>query len=226
VSLEGKSRSICIKYQAQPRSIRIVAPSNNNENKNMNIRIGKSTLVAILVAFLAVAAYWYWSPFLAIREMQSAAKSNDADAFNTYVDYPRLRESLKGQLSSRMAEQMGKSTDSKNPFEAFGTMLGLAMVDKLVDAMVRPETVMRGMQSGQFGPKSSPPDAGPTGTSDTSTNQSERPKWSYVRKGTDKLIAYPEGTAEPDDKKVGIVFERSGFANWKVTELRMPSLKP
>jgi hypothetical protein len=191
----------------------------------MNIRISKSTFAALLVALLAVAAYWYWSPFLAIREMQSAAKANDADTFNTHVDYPRLKESLKGQFSSLMAEQMAKSTDSSNPFAAFGTMLGLAMVDKLVDAMVRPETVMRGMQSGQFGRQSSPPDA-ETGASASPTNESEKPKWSYVRKGTDKLIAYPEGGAEPEEKKVAIVFKRSGFANWKITELRIQSLRP
>lgn len=192
----------------------------------MNIRIGKSALVAIFSALLAIAAYWYWSPFLAIREMQAAAKANDADTFNTHVDYPRLRESLKGQLSSLVAEKMGKSTDSKNPFEALGSMLGLAMVDKLVDAMVRPEAVMHGMQSGQFAPKSPSTDSGPARTSDTPTAQSERPKWYYERKGTDKLIAYAEGTTDPTDRKVGIVFERSGFANWRVTELRMPPLKP
>lgn len=190
----------------------------------MNIRIGKSALVALLAACLAVAAYWYWSPFLAIKEMQSAAKEKDADAFNTHVDYPRLRESLKGQLASLMAEQMGKSTDTKNPLEALGTMLGLAMVDKMVDAMVRPEVVMHGMESGQFSPKSSSIDG--TRTADGHTNPSDKPKWSYVRKGADKLIAYPEAAAGTDDRKVGIVFERSGFADWKVTELRLSSLKP
>jgi hypothetical protein len=126
-------------------------------------------LAAVFVALLAVAAYWYWSPFLTIRETQSAAKANDADTLNAHVDYPRLRDGLKGQFSSLMAEQMAKSTDSKNPFSALGTMLGLSMADKLVDAMVRPETVMRGMQSGQFGPQASPPDAD-TGTSASPTN--------------------------------------------------------
>lgn len=186
----------------------------------MNIRIGKSTFAAILVALIALAAYWYWSPFLAMRTMQSAAQANDADTFNAHVDYPRLRDSLKGQLSALMAEEMEKSADSKNPFEAIGTMLGMAMVDKLVDAMVRPETVMRGMQNGKFGPSPSTSDAGDDAAGPSKT------KWIYVRKGVDKLIAYPEEPAEPNDKKVGIVFERSGFANWKVTELRMPSLKP
>ena len=193
----------------------------------MNIRIGKSALAAILVALLAVAAYWYWSPFLAIREMQSAAKANDADAFNSHVDYPRLRESVKGQFSALMAEQMGKSTDSKNPFEALGTILGLAMVDKFVDAMVRPEVVMRGMRNGQFSLKPTPSEAGTTSVPDSSSSaKPEKPRWSYVRKGADKLIAYAEGSAEQDDKKLGVVLERNGFANWKITELRMPALQP
>jgi Protein of unknown function (DUF2939) len=211
-------------FLTSPRSTRL-SPHLAITKTTMNIRISKSALAAMFVAVFAVAAYWHWSPFLAIREMQSAAKVNDADAFNTHVDYPRLRESLKGQFSSLMAEQMAKSTDSKNPSAAFGTMLGLSMVDKLVDAMVRPKTVMRGMRSGQFGRTSSPPDAD-TGTSASPSNESEKPKWSYVRKGTDKLIAYPQGGAEPADKKVAIVFERSGFAKWKITELRIQSLKP
>ena len=191
----------------------------------MNIRIGKSALVGFLVALLSIAAYWYWSPFIAIKSMQSAIKANDADAFNTHVDYPRLRDSLKGQLSAVMTEKMGKSGDSKNPFQAIGSMLGLAMVDKVVDAMVRPETVMRGMKSGQFGPKSPEPEAAEPGDGSTSTDAGtgaeKKQKWTYERISTDLLIAYPEGPA-PNKEKMGIVFERSGFAHWKVTELRLP----
>jgi hypothetical protein len=185
----------------------------------MNIRIGKSALLVILLALLSIGAYWYWSPFIAIKSMQAAARASDADAFNTHVDYPRLRESLKSQFSAIMAEKMGQSSDSKNPFEAIGSMLGLAMVDKLVDAMVRPETVMRGMKSGQFGPKPSRPQ---TSESDSAGGDVEKVrKWIYERKGTDLLIAYPEGPG-PNQEKIGFVFERSGFAHWKVTELRLP----
>ena len=68
----------------------------------MNIKISKSVLFAILAAIFALGAYWYWSPFLVIRQMQSAAKVGDADAFNDHVDYPRLRESLKGHLNSTL----------------------------------------------------------------------------------------------------------------------------
>ncbi|UUZ77388.1 DUF2939 domain-containing protein [Polaromonas sp. P1(28)-13] len=62
----------------------------------------------------------------------------DADAFNERVDYPKLRESIKGQLSALLGEQMAKTQDAGNPFAALGSMLGMAMVDRFVDAMVRP----------------------------------------------------------------------------------------
>lgn len=184
----------------------------------MNIRIGKSALVAVLLAILAIGAYWYWSPFLAIRDMQAAAKAKDANTFNTHVDYPRVRESLKEQFSARMNAEMANGSGSKSGFEALGAMLGMAMVDKMVDAMVRPEVVMRGMENGKFGVRPSS-EAGATATS-------EDPKWVLVRKSADKLIAFPEGASGANEDQVGIVFERSGFANWKVTELRMPALNP
>lgn len=190
----------------------------------MNIRIGKSALAAIILAILSVAAYWYWSPFLTIREMQTAAQEKDADTFNNHVDYPRLRESVKGQLSALMAEEMASRKGSDNPFEALGNMLGMAMVDKLVDAMVRPEVVMRGMANGKFAPAAAS-DAESPGPSDSRPPTGEKAKWAFVRKGVDKLIAFPEGAAGAEDEKMGVVFERSGFASWKVTELRMPSLK-
>jgi hypothetical protein len=190
----------------------------------MNHQNKKIALTAILFAALAVAAYWYWSPFLALREMQSAAKAQDADAFNAHVDYPRLRESLKEQLAADMKQKMAASTDANNPLGAIGALLGAVVFDKVVDAMVRPETVMRSMQSGQFSPQTAPP-AGPQGAPQPAA-QEEAPKWTYIRKGTDMLVAYPAAGAEPYDKKMHIVFERSGFANWKLTDLRMPAMTP
>ena len=191
----------------------------------MDIRLGKGALALLLAAVIGVAAYWYWSPYLAIRQMQSAAKSGDADAFNDHVDYPRLRESLKGQFSAMIADSMQTSSESKNPFAALGTMLGLAMVEKMVDAMVRPELVMQGMKNGQFGPGARRTDSQPSGTPDAQTPKDEKVRWAYDRKGVNKLVAYTQDDTASDGKQVGIVFERTGFANWKLTEIRIPSLK-
>lgn len=182
----------------------------------MQMRSSKPALAALVVGCAAVAAYWYWSPYLALRSMQSAAIARDADAFNAHVDYPRVRAGLKAQLAARI----GGSTDANNPLAALGAMLGRTMSDKVVDAMVRPETIMRVMQHGQFGPAAPAQDAAPSAAQDGSA----KPKWIILREGTDRLVATPESSTGAPEKQVKIVFERSGFAHWNLTDVRMPAL--
>jgi hypothetical protein len=187
----------------------------------VTIKINRITLLALLGLALALAGYWYGSPYITVRQMQAAAQAGDADAFNDHVDYPKLRESFKGQMSALLADKLGHGADSANPFAALGNVLGLAMADKMVDAMVRPEIVMMGMRNGKFAPNTKNPPAD-TGAAAPSGGA---PQWVYVRKSMDRLIAYPSAGAQPDEQGVGIVFERSGFANWKLTEIRLPISK-
>ena len=189
----------------------------------MNSRLLKLGIVAIV---LAVTAYWYWSPVLAMHQMQSAAKAGDADAFNDHVDYPKLRESLKGQLSVALTQYLGSQPQPENEFAkagaALGAMLGMAMVDKMVDAFVRPETVMRAMQQGKMMPNK---EAAPQPAPQTSAEPAEKVVWQAERKGVDKYILYASEPGEAEDKRVGLVLERSGFVTWKLTEIRLPALR-
>jgi hypothetical protein len=175
----------------------------------------KGLAAAIVVAVASVGGYWYYSPYLAIKSLHKAAQARDADAFNDYVDYPKLRESFKGQFSAMVAEKMG-TTDSTNGFAAMGAALGLAMANQMIEAMVRPETMMRVMQDGKVAPRQ--------GTSSSDSPQQE-PVWLYERKGLNMLIAYPgkDGPVSASgEKQSGLVFQRSGFADWKLTEVRLP----
>lgn len=266
---------------------------------------------SVAAAAVALAGYWYWSPLLTLHQMRAAAEARDADAFNDHVDYPRLRESLKGQFSSMMTKQLASRPEPDNDFAkagaALGSVLGLAMVDRFVDALVRPEMVMRAMQEGRFqikdnaassdearviaadtdvnslkralklykldngqyptneqglkalverpttGPVSpnwralierlpNDPwgnpyqyanpgnngeidvfyvraDGGPTTTGKGAGNEVE---WTSERKGVDKYIAYATQPGDATGKRVGLVIERSGFAQWKLTEVRIP----
>lgn len=176
----------------------------------------KSALLAVVVVFVAVGAYWYYSPILAMRALQSAALAKDADTFNDHVDYPRVRESMKGQMIAMLADKLG--TGSNSGAEAFGTALGVAMIGPMVDALVRPEMVMKAMQDGKF-----KPDIGVSKTSNSST-PSDAGKWEIQRKSVNKVIAYRPDATTPDSRP-GFVFERTGFADWKLTEVRLPVQK-
>lgn len=194
----------------------------------------KAVAVATVVA---IAGYWYWSPFLAVRQLQSAAQKKDTDAFNKHVDYPKLRESLKAQFSTMFADKLGKPDDSDNDFAkagaALGTMIGMAVANPIVDAMVQPETIMRVMQDGQLSPKLALPSDSPIRSAGKPDKQAgaepkeDRLKWIYEREGVNKLVAYatdPKRPNETNQEKLGVALQRSGFADWKLTEVRLPAL--
>lgn len=182
-----------------------------------------AAFVALSVA--AVAGYWYWSPFLALNSMKSAAQKRDADEFNQYVDYPKLRESLKGQFNARLADVMGKSsggTGMEQAGAALGAMLGLAMVDRMIDAMVRPEMVMRAMSEAKL----QNPASTAHGSASDAQDKTRDLTWTIERKGSDRVIAYGNRQAQdPGEPRAGFVFDRTGFASWKLTEIRLPAEK-
>lgn len=186
----------------------------------MASRTVRNAVVAAALAITAIGAYWYWSPYLAMSSIRSAAKAQDADAFNQHVDYPKLRESFKGQFAARMADVMGKSSSGDNDFTkagaALGAALGMVLVDRMIDAMVRPEMVMKAMSEAKL----QPPDA----ASKDPEPADSKTRWSVERKGVDRVIAYGQ-EAEGKTRGVGFVFDRSGFASWKLTEIRLPAEK-
>ena len=171
-----------------------------------------------VLAALVLAAYWYLSPYIAVHDIKTAADRRDADTFNNYVDYPKLRESLKAQFSAMLTETMGDvPKGSGERLSQFGTTLGsvitYGLVNKLVDDLVRPEIVMRTMQyASLWAGKKEADDASEAG---------HKTQWSLERKGINKLIARPTNTWQMGTPVV-LVFQREGFADWKLTELRLP----
>ena len=174
------------------------------------------TLVILAVA--AVAAFWYLSPYLALRGMHAAVLRHDADAFNAYVDYPRLRGSAQQEWTARMSEDLAASVRRGDTRAAGGQALLLAAGARITDALIRPEIVMRMLALGRYLPHDAAPAPGQT------TAAAEGPRdveWHSVRRGANELDIY-FGAAATGDANGGIVLRRTGFATWRLAGLRLP----
>lgn len=178
---------------------------------------------AVVVSCLA--GYWYYSPYLAIDAMQAAAKAGDGKTLNAHVDYPALRESLKSQFMAAIADRAPKG-DNERPLAAMGAMLGTVLANQMIDSLVRPETIMAMLAQG----KTTPPDPStkPSTVPAEPAPSSEAPesvekKWRLERITMNKVIASRGELADAEGGLAGLVFYRSGFATWKLTEIRIPA---
>ena len=98
-------------------------------------------LIAIAAAALVVVALvfgWYWgSPFFSVASLRNAAVRGDTKELNERVDFARLREELKTQISTLLITRMTEDLRG-NPFAALGVALGAKLTDILIDTMVTP----------------------------------------------------------------------------------------
>lgn len=172
----------------------------------------KASILAITIAIAGLAAYWHYSPHLAMKALRSAAESKNAQAFNDGVDYPRLRESIKSQMSDIMATQVGNSPSDQTGFAAMGAALAKALIDPMIDMMVSPSFMMAAMARGDLDI--------PSGKATPAPPQEKREvSWSIQREGLNRVVASPINDEQPNSQQPAVVFERNGFADWKLVEL-------
>jgi DNA-binding transcriptional regulator YdaS (Cro superfamily) len=174
----------------------------------------RTMLIAAAVA--AVAAYWHWSPYLAMRELRAAAQAGDGDRMAEFVDFESLQTSLKAQLKLKAAESMGSSKPESGAAAAgaaLGAALGAVLIDRAIDAMVTPHAVRQMVARGSL-----------KKAEGEGQGQAQGPgvKWTYERPALGTLIAFPRDQARlAPPARDRFVFKRSGFADWKLTEIRM-----
>src|SRR5256885_6869356 len=113
------------------------------------IRACARPLAALCVA---AAGLLYASPYIALHQIGKAVERRDAQALSGYVDFPALRESIKGQMMARLQSQMGGSGDgASNPLAGFGQQLAQGLVSQFTEALVSPDGVMLMLEKGKPG---------------------------------------------------------------------------
>lgn len=160
------------------------------------------------VAGVALAGLLYASPYITLRSIAKAVDRQDADAVSEHVDFPALRENVKGQLMAKLQSDMDKPEMKENPFAGLGSMLAMGMVGNLTDTMISPAGVMMMLKNGKPGKTPSAASAG---------NESAASKKNITvdYQGWSKVFVHPKG--EP----VGFIFKRDGLMGWKLVAVKL-----
>lgn len=162
---------------------------------------------ALVVVALALA--WYWaSPFFSVASLRNAAVRGDTSELNERVDFARLREDLKAQISALFITRMAEDLRG-NPFAALGVALGAKLTEVMVDAMVTPAGLLSVLESTKD-----------RAAQDVSALDLMRSPDFVVHR--DGLSAFEIYAVRERDKIPALRFSRDGLS-WRLAGIRMPN---
>ena len=169
-------------------------------------------IVVVFALLLALSVGWYFeSPVWTLKQMADAAQSGNADKLSGYIDYPELRDSTKRQLKAAMTAKL--TSDSSNGFEALGMMMGMSMVDNMIDGVLSPEGMEAMFAAEKAKAPASPKRAAKRPFGLDASNRE------IVRDGLDRFRLHEKGSPGQDGD---LIFERHGLS-WKLAQIKVPT---
>lgn len=195
-----------------------------------------ATGIAIVVVLVIVLAYA--SPYLILSRLHDAVQARDSQTINRYVDYPALRVSLKQQVTQMLSRRVD-TQKLQHPLAALGALVGMALVDPLVDAYATPDGVaalLAGMPpkgdpgevppavgdqpSDDQAPPRQTPSAAPSASATAPSAGSPAKGSAGYRDANTFAVTYSRGGDSPP---YSVVFHRRGWFSWQLDAVELPS---
>lgn len=172
--------------------------------------MGRRWAVAAATIMVLFAGAYLGSPYWAARQLFAAAGSGNVDQIEAAVDFPAVRESLKGQLTIALTEKF-EEDQGDNPFKGLGTLLMPTIVQHTIDTFITPdgiaEIVKRGQLERKKGKSAAPePDL----------------SYDYGWRSLDRFGITIRAKDVPVERAPVIVLERRGLFTWKMIRLQVP----
>lgn len=174
---------------------------------------------AVAAAFVLVGAY-LTSPLLAANAFKSAAQAGDADKLQRLVDFPAVRESLKGQLNAMVMQSIQSDPDLKdNPFAGLAAVMAPALVNQAIEGYVTAEGLSAMMSASRPTTAATSPSA-PIPAS-TAKPASASPALEHRYKDLNTFVIT---SISPENSKArfSFILHRQGLFNWRLTRIELP----
>lgn len=161
------------------------------------------------MAMCAAAIWLYFTPHLAVKRMQEAAKAGDHQALARLVDFPAVRASVKAEVREAVSREFG---EERNPLASFGAALAGMVVEPLVDSFVTPQ----GIASAVRGERPS------LGSGEGRVEKEAKDL--VVARGYEGSDTFVLRFRDRDDgsERMALVMRRHGIAEWKLAAIRLP----
>lgn len=174
-----------------------------------------SIAVVAVVAGLALSSYA--SPYWTLHRMKTAIADRDAERFSGYIDFPALRESVKGQMMVMMNGRMAGSGMDDNPFAGLGRMMGAALIGPMVDAAVSPAGVIAMFESGKAQPLPRPEEGRTEQGMPAAGGKTDTPDYAVDYESWNKIAVSKRG-----EDTGRFILKRTGLWSWQLAALELP----
>jgi hypothetical protein len=163
-----------------------------------------------VVLLVLLGASVYASPWWQLRQLRAAVERHDADAVSAHVDFPALRDSVKGQLMASVSRDLAGET-SANPLAGLGKSMALAFLNPMVDALVSPAGVIAMMENGKvnLARRHTAADAPPP------RDEHGQPAYALGYRGWDTFALTWQ------QSEGSLVFKRQGLWGWKLAAIEL-----
>ena len=97
----------------------------------------KIAAVALLLALVGAAVAFYTGPKRTLVNIHQAVVTKDVETLRELIDFPAVRESVKGYLITELTQKSGGTPD-----KAAAVAMGMALVGPMIDNTLTPEGVV------------------------------------------------------------------------------------
>lgn len=183
----------------------------------------RKRLILLAAALLLLAGGWYFgAPYWTLWQMREAAEARDSERLARYIDFAALRASSKAQLRAQLAAEAAAGRGGGDEMRAFGAVIGMAMIDPVVDRLVTPEAMRLAFDRVPERSEAGGGGADPAGSGQTEPMRApfgiDAADVTVVRTGFGEFRLRRRGS---DGEAGDLVFRRHGLG-WKLEEIRLP----